>query len=153
MESEFDHGLKESESDLLPSKKNSSSDEELHDSSMETYHQIGTPFISYKTGSKKNRILVENKSRSAQRAQLREIDYINKLKLKINAEKAKLSLLPLQVFRDELIIFQMQKTNNALKKKVEALNKNKTDAQAKYQELTKECDSLMIMWMKSKEIK
>lgn len=55
MESEFDHGLKESESDLLPSKKNSSSDEELHDSSMETYHQIGTPFISYKTGSKKNR--------------------------------------------------------------------------------------------------
>lgn len=41
-------------------------------------------------------------------------------------------MLPLQVFRNKLVIFQMQKTNNALKKKMDIMKRKKADAQGNH---------------------
>ncbi|XWS67275.1 hypothetical protein CRYUN_Cryun05aG0273500 [Craigia yunnanensis] len=88
---------------------------------------------------------------SAQKSRLKKLEYIEKLKKDINTEQARVSMLAPQVAFYELQRMMLQKENNAMKQRMETLEKEKAKKEDESQALKDERDMLALTYFLMQE--
>ncbi|XWS55497.1 hypothetical protein CRYUN_Cryun09bG0005300 [Craigia yunnanensis] len=88
---------------------------------------------------------------SAQKSRLRKLEYIEKLKKDINTEQARVSLIAPQVAFYEFQRRILQKENNAMKQRMETLEKENAKKEAEFQALKDERDMLSLTYFLMQE--